>query len=47
METYGLGNGIFWHLFWGLLATAWLLWWVRRPLFMAMSPLIIEFSPSI
>ena len=33
METYGLGNGIFWHLFWGLLATAWLLWWVRRPLF--------------
>ena len=33
METYGLGNGIFWHLFWGALATAWLLWWVRRPLF--------------
>ncbi|EGW22254.1 bacterial ammonia monooxygenase, subunit AmoB [Methylobacter tundripaludum] len=33
METYGLGNGIFWHLFWGLLATAWLLWWLRRPLF--------------
>jgi len=35
METYGLGNGIFWHLFWGALATAWLLWWVRRPLFIA------------
>jgi methane/ammonia monooxygenase subunit B len=33
MESYGLGNGIFWHFFWGLLATAWLLWWVRRPLF--------------
>lgn len=33
METYGLGNGIFWHVFWGALATAWLLWWVRRPLF--------------
>ncbi|MEQ1527971.1 MAG: bacterial ammonia monooxygenase, subunit AmoB, partial [Methylococcales bacterium] len=33
METYGLGNGIFWHSFWALLATAWLLWWVRRPLF--------------
>jgi len=33
METFGLGNGIFWHSFWGLLATAWLLWWVRRPLF--------------
>jgi methane/ammonia monooxygenase subunit B len=35
METYGLSNGIFWHLFWGALATAWLLWWVRRPLFIA------------
>lgn len=33
METYGLSNGIFWHVFWGALATAWLLWWVRRPLF--------------
>lgn len=33
METFGLGNGIFWHLFWGVLATAWLLWWLRRPLF--------------
>jgi methane/ammonia monooxygenase subunit B len=35
METYGLGNGIFWHSFWAVLATAWLLWWVRRPLFIA------------
>ncbi len=35
METYGLSNGIFWHLFWGVLATAWLLWWLRRPLFIA------------
>lgn len=33
METYGLGNGIFWHVFWGVLASAWLLWWVLRPLF--------------
>jgi methane/ammonia monooxygenase subunit B len=33
METYGLNNGILWHIFWGVLATAWLLWWVRRPLF--------------
>jgi len=33
METYGLSNGIFWHSFWALLGTAWLLWWVRRPLF--------------
>jgi methane/ammonia monooxygenase subunit B len=35
METYGLGNGIFFHSFWALLGTAWLLWWVRRPLFIA------------
>ena len=35
METYGLSNGILWHVFWGVLATAWLLWWVRRPLFIA------------
>jgi len=35
METFGLSNGILWHAFWGLLATAWLLWWVRRPLFIA------------
>ncbi|NOT12862.1 MAG: methane monooxygenase/ammonia monooxygenase subunit B [Methylococcaceae bacterium] len=35
METYGLSNGIFWHSFWALLGTAWLLWWVRRPLFIA------------
>lgn len=33
METYGLSNGILWHVFWGVLATSWLLWWVRRPLF--------------
>lgn len=35
METYGLSNGIFWHIFWGALAAGWLLWWVRRPLFIA------------
>jgi methane/ammonia monooxygenase subunit B len=33
METYGLANGIGWHAFWFALGTAWLLWWVRRPLF--------------
>jgi methane/ammonia monooxygenase subunit B len=33
MESYGFGNGVFWHAFWGLLAASWLLWWVRRPLF--------------
>jgi len=35
MERFGFGNGVFWHLFWGVLATAWLLWWVRRPLFIS------------
>jgi len=35
MESVGLLNGIGWHLFWGVLATAWLLWWVRRPLFIS------------
>ncbi len=33
MESYGLGTGVLWHLFWGVFATAWLLWWLRRPLF--------------
>jgi methane/ammonia monooxygenase subunit B len=35
MESVGLLNGIGWHLFWGALATGWLLWWVRRPLFIS------------
>ncbi len=35
MESFGLGIGIFWHLFWGLLAAAWLVWWVHRPLFIS------------
>lgn len=33
MESYGLVNGVFWHVFWIALGSAWLLWWVRRPLF--------------
>jgi methane/ammonia monooxygenase subunit B len=33
METYGLANGLAWHFFWIALGSAWLLWWVRRPLF--------------
>jgi methane/ammonia monooxygenase subunit B len=33
METYGLASGIGWHAFWFALGAAWLLWWVRRPLF--------------
>src|SRR5262249_38435048 len=33
METYGLANGAAWHALWFALGSAWLLWWVRRPLF--------------
>ncbi|MGH6811094.1 MAG: bacterial ammonia monooxygenase, subunit AmoB [Methylocella sp.] len=33
METYGLVNGVAWHALWIALGVAWLLWWVRRPLF--------------
>lgn len=35
MESFGFANGVFLHLFWGALAAAWLLWWVRRPLFIS------------
>jgi len=34
METYGLANGFGWHLLWIALGSAWLIWWVRRPLFL-------------
>ena len=34
MESYGLVNGVVWHGFWMALGLAWLLWWLRRPLFM-------------
>ncbi|HVP20911.1 MAG TPA: bacterial ammonia monooxygenase, subunit AmoB [Anaerolineaceae bacterium] len=33
MESYGFANGVSWHVFWIVLGSAWLLWWVRRPLF--------------
>ena len=33
METYDLSNAIFWHALWILAGTTWLIWWVRRPLF--------------
>jgi methane/ammonia monooxygenase subunit B len=33
MESYGFANGVSWHVLWIVLGTAWLLWWVRRPLF--------------
>lgn len=33
MESYGLANAVAWHLLWIAAGAAWLLWWVRRPLF--------------
>lgn len=35
MESFGFANGVLRHVFWGALAAAWLLWWVRRPLFIS------------
>lgn len=34
MESFGFANGVSWHLLWIALGSAWLLWWVRRPLFL-------------
>ena len=33
LERYGLSTVIGWHLVWVAVALVWLLWWVRRPLF--------------
>lgn len=33
MESYGLATGVLWHGLWIAAGLAWLLWWVRRPLF--------------
>ncbi len=33
METYGIDNGVRWHMFWMAIGIAWLVWWLRRPLF--------------
>lgn len=34
MESYGLAGGVFWHALWIISGLAWLLWWIRRPLFL-------------
>jgi methane/ammonia monooxygenase subunit B len=34
MESFGLANAVLWHGFWMAAGLAWLLWWVRRPLFL-------------
>jgi methane/ammonia monooxygenase subunit B len=33
LETYGTANGILWHSIWLGIAALWLLWWLRRPMF--------------
>ncbi len=32
LQTWGVKNAITWQLMWLLIAAAWLLWWLRRPL---------------
>lgn len=34
LETYNLGNTYFWHAFWYALGAAWLLYWIRRPIWL-------------
>jgi methane/ammonia monooxygenase subunit B len=33
LETYNLSNIYFWHAFWYALGLAWVLYWVRKPIF--------------
>ena len=32
LETWGVKNAITWHLIWLVIAAAWIIWWIRRPL---------------
>ena len=34
LETYNLENTYFWHVFWYAVGLAWILFWVRRPVFL-------------
>ena len=40
LETWGLGPVAFWHILWAALALAWVLWWIRRPLFIPRNMLV-------
>lgn len=42
MESYGLVNGALWHGLWLAIGLAWLLWWLRRPLFLPRYKLMAE-----
>jgi methane/ammonia monooxygenase subunit B len=34
LETYGESNIAFWHVFWAVFGIAWIVYWVRRPVFL-------------
>ena len=34
LDSYGIGNVYRWHIVWAVIAVAWLLWWIRRPVLM-------------
>ncbi|MVF25036.1 methane monooxygenase/ammonia monooxygenase subunit B [Methylocaldum sp. BRCS4] len=34
LETYNEGNTYFWHFFWYAIGVAWIVYWVRRPVFL-------------
>lgn len=34
MESYGVAGGMLWHGLWMAAGLAWLVWWLRRPLFL-------------
>jgi methane/ammonia monooxygenase subunit B len=34
LETYNLENTYFWHFFWYAIGLAWIIYWVRRPVFL-------------
>jgi len=40
LETYGLRGVAFWHILWAVIALAWVLWWIRRPLFLPRNALV-------
>ncbi len=42
LESFGTSNGVFWHALWLSIAAAWLLWWLRRPLFIPRYRLVVE-----
>ena len=40
LETFGVGNVVFWHLMWAALVVFWLLWWLARPLLLPRNILV-------